>query len=116
MRLCPLCEALLVPDRFAPGAKVCRPCAGTPEAKARGGSRAHTGRCRPLAPAVEAEARVMRTAGHSPHTIADALGIQQTSEWNELVAICAEPQYRRFQKAPTVGGPVHRKGGRYWAA
>ena len=116
MRLCPLCEALLMPDRFAPGARVCRPCAGSSGGKARGGARAQTGRCRPLLPEMEAEARKMRTQGHSPHTIASALGIQQTSEWNELVAICAEQQYRRHQRAPTAGGPVHRKGGRYWAA
>ena len=116
MRLCPLCESLLLPERFAPGATVCRPCAGTPEAKPRGGARAHTGRCRPLSPAAEEEARRLRRQGHSPHSIADVLDISLTGEWNELVAICAEPQYRRFQKTPNTGGPVHRKSGKYWAA
>ncbi len=116
MRLCPLCEALLAPGQFAPGATVCRPCAGTDEGKRRGGPRPQTGRYRPLHPHVEANARHMRTQGHSPDKIAQALSIQKTSEWNQLVAICAEPQYRRFQRGPMTGGPVHRKGGRYWAA
>lgn len=115
-RLCPLCEGLLAPERFAPGATVCRPCAGTPEARRHGGPRSLTGRRRPLHPHVEGNARLLRTQGFSPYQIADALGIRLTSEWNELVAICAEPQYRRFQKAPNTGGPVHRKSGRYWAA
>lgn len=123
MRLCPLCEGLLAPGKFAPGATVCRPCAGTPEArthgvtaKPRGGPRLQTGRCRPLHPHVEANARHLRTQGLSPDKIAAALDIEQSSEWNELVAICAEPQYRRFQRAPNTGGPVHRKSGKYWAA
>lgn len=115
MRLCPLCESLLAPERFAGKARVCRACEGKPEAKPKGGARPHTGRCRPLHAHVEANARRMRTQGFTPVAIAEALGIQRTGEWNELVAICAEPQYRRFQRAPTVGGPVHRKGGRYWA-
>jgi hypothetical protein len=111
-----LCEALLAPERFAGGATVCRACAGTREPLPRGGERPHTGRTRELHEHVEANARHMRAQGHSPAAIAAALGIEQSSEWNRLVEICSERQYRRYQRGPAGGGPVHRKSGKYFAA
>lgn len=109
MRLCSGCEKLLEPARFAPGATACRACGGA--AKKTGGTR-----MRPLHPHVEAQARHYRELGWSPNQIAEALSIVAPSEWNTLVAICAEAQYRRHQRGPSVTGPVHRKSGRYWAA
>ena len=111
MRLCHGCEQLLEPDQFRPAASVCRSCAQAGRVKPLGGTRE-----RELHPHVEAQARHYRELGWSPNAIALALGIEAPSEWNRLVKICAERQYRRQQRGPGVTGPVHRMSGRYWAA